>query len=427
MRRRLSRLTETLARVLSTKRIAATLDRFERRAGITRIGEVGILVSILLWILARVVAGRSMYLFAYGSLLLVVATIVSGRRKLPLEGQRSDTRPRVREGEILNIEIGLTARRRLSTIVLEEQIPDKLGEAVRLPIATLHSGDEVHHSYRLQCRRRGAYTVGPLVARWGDPVGVTQREMELAPPFEVLVHPSIEPVVTRPLTRQWEDPPIRPPVSKPWHSGMEFYGMREYAPGDDLRRVVWQAYARTGKVLVRESEQGVTDQVTVILDNHPHYHTREEPSESFETAVRAAASLAVKYLVDGYTVTVHVNDGPLIRPQRGSAAQIPVLDALARLEFGKAPITQTITTLAADPRRDAHTILITPRLGAKEAAQLKLLVNKGVAVQVVALIWEEEAEETLRTAAALGCGITELRPGQSIASALSVEVGAGRR
>jgi len=47
-------------------------------------------------------------------------------------------------------------------------------------------------------------------------------------------------------------------VSKPWPSGLEFYAS-EYVPGDDLRGIVWRASARTGKVMVREAEQGITD------------------------------------------------------------------------------------------------------------------------------------------------------------------------
>src|SRR5206468_7479296 len=142
----------------------------------------------------------------------------------------------------------------------------------------------------LACWRRGAYNVGPLVARWGDPFGLTQREMVLQEPFELLVHPSTEHVQDRPLTRLWEDPPIRPPVSKPWPSGMEFYGMREYAPGDDLRRIVWLAFAKTGVLMVREAEQGITDQISIILDTDRRYHSGEETSESFEAGVRVAAS-----------------------------------------------------------------------------------------------------------------------------------------
>ena len=46
-----------------------------------------------------------------------------------------------------------------------------------------------------------------------------------------------------------EDPPMRPPVSKPWPSGLEFYGMREYVPGDDLRHVHWRSSAKADTLL----------------------------------------------------------------------------------------------------------------------------------------------------------------------------------
>ena len=60
--------------------------------------------------------------------------------------------------------------------------------------------------------------------------------------------------------------------------------MREYAPGDDLRRIVWRAQARTGKLMVREAEQGITDHITIILDTDRGTHSRdgEGLSESFE-------------------------------------------------------------------------------------------------------------------------------------------------
>ena len=428
MRRRFLEFSDRLRRSLALRRVGSAIVRLERRAGITRTGEVGLLVAAALWLIARIFAGTTLYLIAYGAFLLIIVSWLTARRTLPLEGGRSELRARARVGEVLTVGLNLRTRRRLSTIVLEEALPERLGPPVRLPIASLAAGDEVTHEYRMYCQRRGAYTVGPLVARWGDPFGVTQREMVVAEPFEVLIHPAIENVSDRPLTRQFEDPPIRPPVSKPWPSGLEFYGMREYTPGDDLRRIVWRATARTGRVMVREAEQGITDRITILLDTDRTYHEgREETSESFEAGVRAAASIGVKHLREGYSVTVEANAGPVTRALRGAGAQIQMLDALARLEMDREPLSSSIMRRVSDPRSDAHNILITPRLKPTDAAQLRMLLNRGLSVLVIALVWEEEAAETLNTAAALGCQVVELRPGQSIAAALSVEVGAGQR
>jgi uncharacterized protein (DUF58 family) len=405
-------------------------ERFQRATGITRYGWVALAGFVLLWISARIVAGTAIYLFAYGLLLLVVVAFVLAPRRLKLEGERSGLFPRAQEGDRLNVEVALTAKRRVSTFILEERVPERLGKPVRVPITRLASGSTVSHHYGLRCARRGVYQVGPLVAVAGDPLGLTQRETVVAEPFELLVHPRVETVSDRPLTRQFEDPPIRPPVSKPWPSGLEFYGMREYTPGDDLRRIVWRASARTGKVMVREAEQGITDRITIMLDTDRGSHSRdgEGLSESFEAGIRVAASLGVRHLREGYEVRTETNGGPLTRPLRGGNAQLLLLDNLARLELSREPLGNMILRLVSSSQRDAHNVLITPRLGQAEAAQLKLLLNTGVSILVVALLWDEQSTDTMGLAAGLGCQVVGVHPGQDLATALYNEVaGAGAR
>ena len=102
-----------------------------------------------------------------------------------------------------------------------------------------------------------------------------------------------------------------------------------------------------------------------------------------------------------------------------------LLDALARLELDREPLSDVIMRLVTRHRRDAHNILITPRLGHLEAAQLKLLLNTGVSILVVALLWDEEDADTMGMAAALGCQVVGVHPGQDLASALSHDIGAG--
>src|SRR5256885_15462607 len=103
--------------------------------------------------------------------------------------------------------------------------------------------------------------------------------------------------------------------------------MREYGPGDDLRRIVWRASARTGKVMVREAEQGITDHITILLDTDRGAHSRdgEGLSESFETGVRAVASLGVRHLRGGHGGKGGAKGGPPSPPPPGGAAPAPPL------------------------------------------------------------------------------------------------------
>jgi len=401
----------------------------QRRVGLTGIGLAALLAGAAVWIVARIVAGTAMYLFAYGAFLIIILALVIAPRKLKLEGERTGLFPRAHEGDRLDVEVRLRASRRVSTFMLEERVPERLGQAVRVPITQMSSGSEVTHRYGLRCTRRGVYQVGPLVAVASDPLGMAERETVVAEPFELLVHPRIELVSDRPLTRQFEDPPIRPPISKPWPSGLEFYGMREYVPGDDLRRVVWRASARVGRVMVREAEQGITDRITLILDTDRGSHSREGQglSESFESSVRAMASLGVRHLREGYEIRAETNGGALTRPLRGGTAQLQLLDALARIDMGREPLSNCLRRLLANGQRDAHNILITPNLGPTEAATLRLLLNTGVSVLVVAILWHEQADSTLAVAASLGCQVAGLRPGDDLATALAHDMGAGNR
>jgi uncharacterized protein (DUF58 family) len=427
--RRLRARFDRVADALQPSALRRRADAWVRRTGITRTGAIALVGFLFLWIMARVVAGTAMYLFAYGLLLLVGISFLIAPRNLKLDGVRDGLFPRVQEGDRLDVTLKLTARRRLSTFILEEQVPERLGRKVRVPITRLAAGGEVTYDYGLRASRRGVYKVGPLVAVAGDPLGLTQRETIIAEPFELLVHPRVELVSDRPLTRQFEDPPIRPPVSKPWPSGLEFYGMREYVRGDDLRRIVWRASARTGKTMVREAEQGITDHVTVILDTDRGSHSNdgEGLSESFEAGVRTAASLAVRHLREGYEVKIEANGGPLTRHLRGASSQLLTLDALARVELDRAPLSGAIRRMLANGQRDAHNILITPKLTAFEAAQLRLLLNTGVSILVVVLLWDEEDAGTAGVAASLGCQVVSVKPGQDLSTALYNDIGAGNR
>ncbi len=184
-----------------------------------------------------------MYLFAYGLALAVFAATALAPRRLRLEATREGLFPRTTEGQRLSVTLQLKANRRASTLVLEERLPQRLGQTVRVPVARIGSGQVIQHDYTLRCQRRGVYKVGPLIAVSSDPLGLATRRTIVAPEFELLVHPDIENLEDRPLTRQFEEPPIRPPVSKPWPSG---HGVLRHARVLPRRRPAPHRLARLG-------------------------------------------------------------------------------------------------------------------------------------------------------------------------------------
>lgn len=412
---------------VSQRRSRVVLQRVTDVSGLTSSGLILLAIAFVFWGLAYVVGGRPLYLIAYGSVTVLVASWLYGRRLPPLTGERSQVRARLREGESIVVDVSLTAGRRLSTLILEETLPTDLGVSPRVPVAELAEGESAGHTYQLTCWRRGVYTIGPLVIRWGDPFGLTQRRRAICDEFEMFVHPRAEPASDRPTTRLWEDPPQRPPFSRPWPSGMEFYGLRPYVPGDDIRNIVWRAYARTGSLLVREAEQGVTDKLMVLVDQDVAEHSTGAVSESFEAAMRVAASIGVHHLREGYTVTTEGNRAPICRPLRGGAARIELLDALARCGPEKASLEDLLQRVATRMTTDLELIVVTPRLTMSAITRLRLLTDRGIAVKVVALIWSDEAVDHLGAAAALGLQVVEVGPNTNLTMAFLHEIGGGIR
>lgn len=403
----------------------------ERRLGLTPAGVAVVALVLPGLVLGRLLASRPVFLLVYGAIAVVGLSRLLARRRLAVDAHRSSLPTRVRESQAVDVELSVTAKRRLATVVLEEALPDAFGTPVRVPIPLLPSGQTVLHGYRFTARRRGVYTVGPLLAEWSDPFGLTRKRVEIAPAETVIVHPSVEAANDRVTSREWEDPPVRPPQSRPWPSGFEFYGMRDYVNGDDPRRINWLATARTGgssdgtgRYLVRESEQGITDRVRLVLDTDAAEHAPGDPSETFERAVQVVAALGVKHLADGFSVSVEGGSGPLAKGLRGSRSRIPLLDALAAVQPERAPLADVLDRLFLDPQRSTHNVVVTPHLDRETARRIKLLLARGTSVVLVLVLWEDTDPAMLHRAASLGCGVVELKPGASLAATFQHVVGA---
>jgi uncharacterized protein (DUF58 family) len=390
------------------------LAAVERRAGITSAGLVLLAFAVVGFVLGRLVASAAVLMLVYGSLVMLGVAYAAGRRKLAVVARRSELPTRVREGQVVPVTLELTAKRRVSTVVLEETLHPQLGSSVRLPVPLLPGGQAVTHDYAFTPSLRGIYPVGPLEAVWSDPFGLTRHRMVLGEPETVIVHPRIEKVDDRIISREWEDPPIRPPVSRPWPTGFEFYGMRDYVAGDDPRRIVWRAVAQYDRYLVRESEQGITDKVVVVLDTDLDHHSPGDPSETFETAVRVAASISAKHLKDGFSVSIESNDSTMVRDLRGPRAEIAMLDLLAAVQRQKAGLTQSVDRILTGRRGNAHHLVITPHLSQSMAARLRLLLERGTSLMVVIVLWEDSDPMSLHRAGSLGCNVVEVNASSSL-------------
>ena len=111
--------------------------------------------------------------------------------------------------------------------------------------------------------------------------------------------------------------------------GDEFFALREYMPGDDVRKINWRASARMNTLIVKELEPDTSRYAVLILDNRT-YGELEDYDDRFEQAVEIIASLAVTLLQQQLRVAIVCGDQFVVLGE-GTAQVLKVLDFLARV------------------------------------------------------------------------------------------------
>ena len=238
------------------------------------------------------VAGRVLGLLelfvlaAMGGAALVVAAIYTATVRLDLSVARTASPARLRAGAPARIDLALynKARRRTPVISAHDSIQGSRGAALML--APVRSRGQARIAYRLPTSRRGLIKVGPLDLTLGDPLGLTEARLQAAEVTNLMVHPQL--IELRPLVAiAGHDPTAeQQPMRSLATSGDEFFALRPYMVGDELRRVNWRATARLDELVVRQEEKPKTGRVTVILDRRREVYDED----GFERAVSAALS-----------------------------------------------------------------------------------------------------------------------------------------
>ena len=155
--------------------------------------------------------------------------------------------------------------------------------------------------YEVVCRPRGVYRVGPTDIRIRDPFGMAESGGAAGRIDRLVVYPAIETLEGLPLVRG-QDPNVATSRARFSQTGGEdFFTMREYQQGDDLRRVHWPTSAKRDQLMIRQLEMPWQSRALVILD--PDASSYSGP-DSFEHAVRGAASALHHLYTSGFSPTL---------------------------------------------------------------------------------------------------------------------------
>jgi uncharacterized protein (DUF58 family) len=229
-------------------------------------------------------------LYVLGSTLLVLlaaSLLLLGTASVDVHVDRHVHPERVQAGSACRIDVVVRndGRRRSGIVALRDVISGT--EGIELVVRPLAPGATGQAAYQLPTSRRGIIEVGPLTLRWSDPFGLAERPVQAVGRREITVLPRIEPVAPLPRASRDEPRPGADHTRAASTNGGEFYALRPYAVGDDLRRVHWASSARHDDLLVRQEDQPWQGRTTILLDTAPGSTT----DAGLELAVSAAASV----------------------------------------------------------------------------------------------------------------------------------------
>lgn len=315
-------------------------------------------------------------------------------------------------GEQLRLTYRLTNQKLipLPRIEVRDEIPTLLTpEELDLPPA--FSPDANHYTHRthlgwyeraswsldLPCPERGYYRLGPARLRSGDGFGIFTEQRE---------ETEIDSIVVYPRTVSMED--LGLPAARPFgdmrgrerifEDPLRFAGVRDYEPGDSLRRIDWKATARRGELQSRVYEPSTTHHIIVALNVDTLEHSWQGfIPELLEAGIVVTASVAKWAHEDRQAVGLIANgslpnsDRPIVISPGRSPDQLPrLLEALGGIrpmtvepladliehESHRLPLGSTLAVVAA---------LVTEPL----AAALRRLHDRGQRVSVLSIVDED--------------------------------------
>lgn len=253
-------------------------------------------------------------------------------------------------------------------------------------VVSLEASGTLLFAYTIRSDVKGEFIVGPVRARSFEPLGLGAEDavielrspLIVAPAMEDLRRVQLQPLRTRPWFGQVP--------SRRIGAGTEFWGVREYAPGDEVRRINWKASARYERLYTNEYEGERSGDVVIVVDARHESFVGTDADNPIEHGVRAALGIADRVLAAknraGLIVQRQVLD--VVPLAFGRKQLYRILEHLTHMRpGGEWPFSHVATVLSRFFPRDSLVVLITPLQDRGTLNAVVGLVARGYDVAVV--------------------------------------------
>ena len=348
----------------------------------TRRGWLLVLSGVAMWVVGRIFGSQPVEQIGFGILVLVVgavAVVRLGRHDLKVERRIVPERTRAHQQVTVVLDVANKGRGRAPLVMLEDRVPPGISGRARFVLPAIEAGGTRSADLKIRPEQRGRYTVGPLALEIADPFGLARLRSEILGTSEFIVHPRVEQLLM-PRESGERRSTARSAIRQPTGSvGEDFYTIREYAEGDDLRKIHWGSTAKRGRAMIRHEETPWHTRTTVLLDDRRSAYGAISEHASFDRAVSAAASLLDLYQRAGYgyrLTAAHDPGRPSGKGQNHFSACLDLLatiDPKGRVNDDDPALLARMAALESRPGAEATLVLVTGNLEASTGTALARL------------------------------------------------------
>jgi len=305
----------------------------------------GITVAVaggVMWVSARFLGSPGLEVVAIGlAALPFVAGLYLRWSGRSIAATRHLSEARVSPGTRVTVRLHISNPSPATTsfLLLEDRLPPALGRPARLVVTGVGGRGTQPVSYSVLPQTRGHFAIGPLTVDRTDAFGLSRRRVIVEGRDELIVTPEIEDL--RAPSESASATSVGNARSRQLlRSGEEYYTMRGYQEGDDLRRIHWPSVARTGSLMIRQDEASRRAGGLLYLDSREAM-LGPAGSPAFERAVSCAASVGALFARNGYALSLGADE-----TQIQSVTEERFLEVLAGLTHGRSrSLARTLTQL----------------------------------------------------------------------------------
>ena len=261
-------------------------------------------------------------------------------------------------------------------------------------------------SFEARGDRRGRYWVGPLRLKGTDPFGIFPWTKRIESTLEAIVYPTIHSVALN--NRRGLPSGSINTSNKMYEDVTRFRSLREYVPGDDIKRINWKASAKTNKIYTMEFDATLYFSALIVLDFSRDDFPARLRNQMIERAAEVAASLTF-YFADlkqeiGFVTSGAISAGSheeasspvVVTARAGYEHAQEILEVIAKLESveGRADFSSLLFRSDGTVAMGSKVLVITPRVTEEQAGSLIAARRKGINIQVLELETSERRDQS---------------------------------